>query len=137
MISSWYTYNRASNRQALLDHSTHLWSESPAGIYFSVLNRLHEDDVRLMHTRDMRDWTKRKHKNICRHRLFLLYRGWCPTHDLRTMEESKRQQWFNSNYRFMLLQSIKHTATKHPAEKLFLSYLSNMSKACHICYMNA
>jgi len=137
MISSWCTYNRASNRQAWLNHSPHLWSEIPAGIYFSVLNRLHEVYVWLMHTQDMRDWTKRKHKNICHHGLFLLFRGWCPTHDLRTMEESKRQQGFNSNIRFMLLQSVKHTATKHPAEKLSLSYLSSMSKACHICYMSA
>ncbi len=83
-----------------------------------------------MHTQDMRDWTKRKHKDICRHGLFLLYRGWCPTHDLRTMEESKRT--LDTNIRFMLLyQKCSHKNT------LLRSYFCHTCQTCqkHVIYV--
>lgn len=84
----------------------------------------------------MRDWTKRKHKDICHHGLFLLDRGWCPTHDLRTMEESKSQQWFNTNFRFMLLyQKCSH---KTPCwEVIFVILVKHVKSMSYMLYKSS
>ncbi len=120
----------------MIDHSPHLWSESPAGIYFSVLNRLQEVYVWLMHTQDMRDWMQRgSTRTFAIMDYFYSTGADVPTHDLRTMEESKRQQGFNSNIRFMLLQSSKAYSHKAPCwEVIFVILVKHVKSMSYMLY---